>query len=421
MRKRILSLGMAVCTIVNMLMSFLSVNAAMNIEIGEYVEMGTYYGKPILWRCVDIDENGPLMLSDKIICLKAFDASGINISGSHGRGCLSMDEVGYWRRESGSNNWGDSNIRCWLNSTEAAGNVEWLCGNPPDEEHVYGGYNEYEDEAGFLTNFTEGERSAIKTVTQKSLLDWYEHSSVIPNYNCHQYNLYIDEVVQNYETAYSEQITDKMFLLDVKQIYNVYNNESILGKDYYIGELTAECVEYDEHPVSYNLVADKKWHTWLRSPANNDQSSSSVRYVDEKGYVQYTSAYGAWLNDVLGVRPAFYLNLSAMSEAIGTGTSENPYKLGGLKKTSVSLDSSDEKIWKLNISVNDLNESAEIYVGLYIGNILKDIKYAKYIPNETATVTFDKNSEEVNARVFVWKNGSLEPLTEVKDVAIPVS
>ena len=33
-------------------------------------EMGSYYGERILWRCVDIDENGPLMLSDKILCLK---------------------------------------------------------------------------------------------------------------------------------------------------------------------------------------------------------------------------------------------------------------------------------------------------------------------------------------------------------------
>ena len=41
--------------------------AAVGINIGDYVQMGTYYGAPILWRCVDIDENGPLMLSDKII------------------------------------------------------------------------------------------------------------------------------------------------------------------------------------------------------------------------------------------------------------------------------------------------------------------------------------------------------------------
>lgn len=41
------------------------------IQVGDYITMGTYYDAPIVWRCVAIDENGPLMLSDKILCLKA--------------------------------------------------------------------------------------------------------------------------------------------------------------------------------------------------------------------------------------------------------------------------------------------------------------------------------------------------------------
>ncbi len=53
-----------------------------------------YYGKPILWRCVDIDENGPLMLSDKILSVKAMDAGGEGEKGSHKE---------YWRDVFGSN------------------------------------------------------------------------------------------------------------------------------------------------------------------------------------------------------------------------------------------------------------------------------------------------------------------------------
>ena len=44
------------------------------IKLGDYLRMGSYYGAPILWRCVSIDENGPLMLADQILCLKAYDA-----------------------------------------------------------------------------------------------------------------------------------------------------------------------------------------------------------------------------------------------------------------------------------------------------------------------------------------------------------
>lgn len=38
------------------------------IEIGNYIQMGTYGGVPIVWRCVAKDSNGPLMLSDRVLC-----------------------------------------------------------------------------------------------------------------------------------------------------------------------------------------------------------------------------------------------------------------------------------------------------------------------------------------------------------------
>mgnify|MGYP007101889272 CR=1 FL=1 len=44
--------------------------------IGEYIQLGTYNGAPIIWRHVDTDENGFLMISDKIITIKAFDGAG---------------------------------------------------------------------------------------------------------------------------------------------------------------------------------------------------------------------------------------------------------------------------------------------------------------------------------------------------------
>ena len=58
------------------------------IKIGDYLQMGTYDGEPILWRCVDVDRNDYLMLSDKILCLKPFDAhvTESNEENSHSRG-----------------------------------------------------------------------------------------------------------------------------------------------------------------------------------------------------------------------------------------------------------------------------------------------------------------------------------------------
>lgn len=243
MRKRLVSLFITI----TMICAFIPViaNAEMSINIGEYVQMGTYYGQPILWRCVDIDENGPLMLSDKILCIKAYDAGGSDTSGSHGR------EPG--RESYGSNYWADSNIRSWLNSTASAGNVEWMCGNPPVAEELWGGYNAYDNEAGFLSNFTENERNAMKTVCQKSLVAYPEYNNGMYTVGVEVYKRESDikDAVRNYNAAYAEYVTDKMFLMDVKQVNAVYNNGDILGENYYIGELTAQCVDNSEYKNSY--------------------------------------------------------------------------------------------------------------------------------------------------------------------------
>ena len=289
---------------------------AAPIKLGDYVQMGTYdtdgdgTAEPILWRCVAFekisgyDEDGnpitdstdtvteyrdgylPLMLADTSICKKEFDAAGSVMTGSHSR-----DNANSSRQTNGSNYWGDSNIRDWLNSSESAGNVEWTCGNPPS----------YKDEAGFLTSFTDAEKTAIKTVTQKSLLSNYdtELNTVEGASAVHTHSDSIGSVVQNYATAYAENITDTMFLLDVQQVYNVYANDSSLGNSYY-----------------KNAVAGY----WLRSPYTIRSGSDSARGVAPTGSVL---AYYD-IND-FGVRPAFYLNQQSVIFTSGDGKSENPY------------------------------------------------------------------------------------------------
>lgn len=324
MRKKLISLFITI----TMICAFIPViaNAEMSINIGEYVQMGTYYGQPILWRCVDIDENGPLMLSDKILCIKAYDAGGSDTSGSHGR---ALDRESY-----GSNYWADSNMRSWLNSTASAGNVEWLCGNPPVADELYNVYNAYDDEAGFLSNFTESERNAMKPVSQKSLVSRpeYENGIYTTGTERHEYTSAIKNVVKNYDTAYAEYVTDKMFLMDVKQVNAVYNNGDVLGDDYYIGEPTAQCVENSEYKSSY-LREGQKWYYWLRSPYSD--GSYNVRYVISAGYVSTNSAYS---NSAVGVRPAFYLNFSS-SVVDGTGEITDPYIIINKKKITASYDS----------------------------------------------------------------------------------
>lgn len=299
-----------------------SVSAA-ELKIGDYVQMGSYYDDPILWRCVDIDENGPLMLSDRILCLKPWDAPGSNVSGSHGR---------YQGREQvGSNYWKDSNIRLWLNSDAAAGDIVWSCGNPPSAENVE--HNAYADEAGFLHAFTALEKGVIKSVTQKSLLAaadkdiagakgsaFHKYNAII--YSVSNGKLVYESILENYDEAYYEEVEDSVFLLDVKQIQSVFNNTPKLGLWYHIGTLTEKAVENSDYKDSL-IQAGSDWYNWLRSPYVNDEGNQgSVRHVSRDGQVGCSVIQ----SNSIGVRPAFYIKENTVFPT-GDGSVDTPYLL----------------------------------------------------------------------------------------------
>lgn len=396
MKKKLLSLAMALVLCMGMAVP---AKAAMSIQIGEYVQMGSYCGKPILWRCVDIDENGPLMLSDKILCLKAFDAKGNNIVGSHIR------DVG--RKSSGANYWGDSNLRSWLNSDASAGNVNWLCGNPPDNGHVEYG-NAYDQEAGFLSNFTQSERNAMKTVSQKSLLSWPEIDKgmatigTAPHTSDYNSNLHMLEgkpvfsIVKNYDAAYAEYVTDTVFLLDVKQIYAVDDNYEILGGGTLTGKPTKECVENSEcenKSIRNGLHTENGWFYWLRSPDSGFHGQ--VRNVNNYVYLMspdgFYYGYNAAAAGEVGVRPAFYLNSSVASIQSGKGTEENPYTVTGSNTDAVGF----------------ADVAANAYYAAPVGWAVEN-----KITSGTSATTFSPDATCNRAQIlsFLWRaNGSPEP------------
>ena len=58
-------------------------------NVGDYFIIGQYNDAPILWRYIDDDENGKLLISDKVLCFKWFGHRAL---------------------------WLKSNLRAWLNS-----------------------------------------------------------------------------------------------------------------------------------------------------------------------------------------------------------------------------------------------------------------------------------------------------------------
>ena len=269
--------------------------AETGVQLGDYIQLGSYDGEPILWRCVSVDENGPLMLSGRVLCdSMPYDAqtSENSVSGSHRRSS--------YRSKYGSNHWRDSDMRSWLNSDADAGQVKWLCGNPPKDGYIMGG-GAYDGKAGFLNGFTPDEAAAIKTVTQRAIVSHPEYTAGYidaPGADL-PYNTDIGSVADGYEGAHYENITDKVFLLDVKQLHTVYEN---LG-GYYIAQ-------------NRNGV---NWSYWLRTPVTD--CNHDMRYVSPQGSI----GRDAPCKGYYGVRPAFYLDAAYYAVTSGSGTAADPY------------------------------------------------------------------------------------------------
>ena len=175
------------------------------IKIGDYIKFGKYNGKPILWRVININEDGsPMLLSDRILTFKAFDAKGDNIG---------RDDQRNSRNQYGSNLWVASTLRQWLNSSDMKVDYKY---NLPTSENVI--FNAYDDEKGFLAdgNFTEAERNLILTSKIKVLIpevdavdglleggeENHKFVTTVPYF--HDYVFFRDgfNMVANYDNAY---------------------------------------------------------------------------------------------------------------------------------------------------------------------------------------------------------------------------
>lgn len=409
MKQKILSIFTAMVMLASLFTGFTTVanSGGVPIEIGDYIQMGTEDGQPILWRCaafekiIGEDENGnpimdsthtvkayadgylPLMIADTVICEKSFDINGSVATGSHGRDIEAREAAS----AGGSNYWGDSNIRDYFNSDEET--VTYTCGNKPSYEH----------EAGFLTNFTNTEKNAVKSVTHKALLAECDYNALPDNNKKGGSEVYsadavmtIDNVIKNYSDAYYELVTDKFFLLDVQQLWNMHDNESTLGSDYY--------KQYKKTDTDYRsyLVMAPRFTTQVLcvDTTSGDISGSTAAFIDRYA------------------RPAFYLDPTAeflqgngtkatpYSFAVftkGTGTEASPYEIGDLavlKKFRDSVNAGEDyadKYIKLTADIDMLNEYSEANGKSWtpIGT-----STSSGLANKVFAGTFDGNGHTIN-------------------------
>lgn len=301
MKRVLCAVLVAVMLVTGMPLAYSS--AATSISIGDKITLGTYNGEPITWVCVDIDDNGPLMLAEDSLCLKEYDAAGTS-SYYH------SDGWGYVRESRGSNCWYDSNIRQWLNTN---GSVDYThC--PPS----------YSNELGFLSNFTEYELSAVKTVTQKTYVNSWEakRSGYVDGGNTETYDVYkITELNRDYSSCMYQNITDKFFLLGQEQLYRAYKNDP----DFMIASI-----------VCFSRIAGN--------------SGASYENVFVYCGSDLNSLGAVYAYNTYGIRPAFYLDVDEYTPNINenkiSGTFYGDCKTKGF---IVNVDTGDSVVNMLEI------------------------------------------------------------------------
>lgn len=256
-----------------------------------------YNNSVIVWKKMESNhtgdpDNSTALVTDKIITLKCFDA--IERSNSDGT-----------RKEYGNNRYLYANIRQWLNSRAADGawySAQHSADTAPTNANVLGNDNEYDQEAGFLTNFSEKMYAALLTATKR--------------------------VAKNTATDGGgyEDVSDKIFLLSNTEV-GLANENSIAEGSLYalfnttserIAYPTAEAVSKSEYSTS-DLTASKPWWWWLRTPGASN--SHYIRCVGANGSVDRDQAY----NGHEGVRMACVVSSSILVSK--TLTSDGVYRI----------------------------------------------------------------------------------------------
>lgn len=260
------------------------------------VETGTKYNdKPITWLVGGHDhyaQGQTALVSEKIITLKAFDAKEVSNSNSS-------------RQSYGNNRYLHSNLRQWLNSNEASWySAQHSADAPPTNENVWSNNNEYDQEKGFLANFSANMRDALiptaLTVAKNTITDG----------------------------GGSETVTDKVFLLSNTEVGLTNENGIVEGKrlalfttadNSRLAYPTTEAVSKSEYKDTTSLTTSKAWYYWLRSPHTG--YSNGVRFVHSSGALNGDNAYSGYH----GVRPA--LNLPSNVVVSDTPNSNGEYEL----------------------------------------------------------------------------------------------
>jgi len=275
---------------------------------GDYVEFGKLYGEPILWRVVDHNDNGYLLFSEKIVEVRSFDAATDTV------------REDLYRQTHGSNYWGTSSLRDWLNSEEQKTEFKNAV---PNESHVLNGKNSYDSDSGFLYEFTDGEKNIINSVNNKSYLSYVDCYEIFGGSEVISYGADISDTGND---AFYMESNDKVFILDRDELY-----KNVLLRGYsYDKEYTAEALSRERSNSLINF--------WTRTPQGDNSSNVFVYEKDDEYYVNSYNAY----NSEIGIVPALYVKSGRVLS--GQGTIGNPYVLDTENTEDVDIEAYAQRL-----------------------------------------------------------------------------
>lgn len=273
------------------------------LKTGDYISFGKYYGQPIVWRVINVDDDGcPLLLSDKLLSFKCFDAAERENS---------SDEV---RKTYGSNFWENSNIREWLNSP--AKSVSYSTTAPIVDNVAYG-ENSFASEPGFLAGFTAEEQKLVKAHSHEILLPEMEKD--LKEFGTEVYSSTrrdkLNRIYGNFDSSFGKAVKDKVFLLSIKEL-----RDYVLDRGWDIKAAPIPQAEARDESDYEELKheTDGYWSWWLSTPCAT--TNDCVYFISYDGFLDQKNAFLA--NTC--IRPALYLSEANMV-LDGSGTEEDPY------------------------------------------------------------------------------------------------
>lgn len=154
----------------------------------------------------------------------------------------------------GASYWQSSNIREWLNSDSM--NVEYTI-SPPSRENL-GSINAYDEEPGFLTNFTESEKRAI-AITRRRVQDSANRApdggSLYPSFGYASKatsNAYKD-LISTWKKWHYQIVNDKVFYLTVPE-YFFYLESRGFEDPKRLSEEAKKKFNYTKNTVDWSLL-----------------------------------------------------------------------------------------------------------------------------------------------------------------------